>query len=354
LLETTGEINMAILGSNQAYAATRAKTRRSGLMDRTRLRQLIQQSPDQLTVAVADSGYRTEIDLYAGKFSGGDLVEAALSHNLQSELSNIIGLCSGRMKDLVEIYAGRFRYHNAKVVLRAVLNDVSSEKVAHSILPEESEINAPWIRMIEEAKTLREAVEQMRRLPFGKALMALPDDSGLQTYEDTLDRHYFKHSLDALRGGADARTLRNILTGEIDHRNIINILEGHAFGLSTEEISQALIPDGRLITARNSTQAISSREGLLDVLRQSNKFDLDGFIQTISASDEARTLDPVVTWLRDREHAQMKRLSYLHPVSALPVIHYVACKVQEVEDLRLIVRGRMAGLPVEVLEAHVL
>jgi len=32
----------------------------------------------------------------------------------------------------------------------------------------------------------------------------------------------------------------------------------------------------------------------------------------------------------------------------------VACKVQEVEDLRLIVRGRMAGLPVEVLEAHVL
>jgi V/A-type H+-transporting ATPase subunit C len=258
------------------------------------------------------------------------------------------------MKDLVEIYAGRFRYHNAKVVLRAVLNDVSSKKVAHSILPEESEINAPWIRMIEEAKTLREAVEQMRRLPFGKALMALPDDSGLQAYEDTLDRHYFKHSLDALRGGADARTLRNILTGEIDHRNIINILEGHAFGLSTEEISQALIPDGRLITARNSTQAISSREGLLDVLRQSNKFDLDGFIQTLSASDEARTLDPAITWLRDREHAQMKRLSYLHPVSALPVIHYVACKVQEVEDLRLIVRGRMAGLPVEVLEAHVL
>ena len=50
----------------------------------------------------------------------------------------------------------------------------------------------------------------------------------------------------------------------------------------------------------------------------------------------------------------MQRMSYLHPVSALPIIHYVAMKVQEVMDLRLIVRGRLAGLSAEVLEAHVL
>ena len=74
----------------------------------------------------------------------------------------------------------------------------------------------------------------------------------------------------------------------------------------------------------------------------------------ISDSDENNTLDPVVTWLRNRENAQMQRLSYLHPISALPVIHYVSAKVQEIEDLRFIVRGRMAGLATEVLEAHVL
>ena len=50
----------------------------------------------------------------------------------------------------------------------------------------------------------------------------------------------------------------------------------------------------------------------------------------------------------------MKRMSYLHPVSALPVIHYVAMKVQEVNDLRFIVRGRLAGLSNEVIEAHIL
>tara|TARA_Y100000817_G_scaffold294204_1_gene267857 strand:+ start:941 stop:1981 length:1041 start_codon:yes stop_codon:yes gene_type:complete len=346
---------MQIFGNNTAYVAARAKSRKSSLMDRTRLRQLIQQSPDQLTVAVADNGYRTEIDLYAGHFTGGDLVEAALTHNLQAELSNILNLCNGKVRGMVEIYTGRFRYHNAKVVLRAVMNEVDVKKVANSILPEESEVNTPWLKIIEESNTIRDAVEQMRRLPFGKALVAIGEDEGLQMYEDALDRHYFKHSLSLLQGGApDVRILRNHLAGEIDHRNIINILEGQAFGLSVEEINQALISGGRLLTERNFSQAVGSRDGLLDVLRQSNNFDSDGFQEAVSSSDEERTLDPVVTWLRNRESAQMQRMSYLHPISALPVIHYVSSKVQEIEDLRFIVRGRMAGLATEVLEAHVL
>lgn len=115
---------MSILGNNTAYVASRAKARKSNLMDRTRLRQLIQQSPDQLTVAVADSGYRAEIDLYANRFTGGDLVEAALTHNLQNELNSIIGLCNGKVRSVVEIYTDRHQYHNAKVVLRAVFNEV--------------------------------------------------------------------------------------------------------------------------------------------------------------------------------------------------------------------------------------
>jgi len=346
---------MPIFGNNTAYVAARAKSRKANLMDRTRLRQLIQQSPDQLTVAVADNGYRNEMDLYAGHFTGSDLVEAALTHNLQAELAKILNLCNGKVRSIVEIYTGRFQYQNAKVVLRAVDNEVDVKKVSNAILPEESEINIPWLKMIEESSTIRDAVEQMRRLSFGKDLMAIGEDEGLQAYEDALDRHYFKNSLAQLKATSpDITILRNHLRAEIDHRNIINILEGHAFGLTGEEISQALISGGRLISKRNESQACTSRESLLDVLRLSNTFDLNGFQSVLTESDEKRTLDPVITWLRELEHAQMQRMSYLHPISALPVIHYVSAKVQEIEDLRFIVRGRMAGLSTEVLEAHVL
>lgn len=346
---------MVMLG-NTPYVAARAKARRQKLADRARLRQLISQSPDQLTVAVGEIGYRAEIDIYAGQLSGGDLVEAALSHNLEHELEHMLSMCNGKIRNIVETYTSRFEYYNAKVVLRAVVNDVELEKVSHSILPELNDINTPWLKIIESADDLRSAVVQMRRKSFGPALLAVAEDARLSDYEDALDVHYFKKALDSLKGkGADVRFLRDLLGAEIDHRNLMNILEAEAVGISSDEIVSMLVPGGRLIPARAfSSIAAGGRDAAMDVLRASSRFDFPAFEGALSASKEMNSLDPVVTWFKEREYAIMKRMSFLHPVSALPVIHYVAMKVQEVNDLRLIVRGRLAGLSIEVLEAHIL
>ena len=93
---------------------------------------------------------------------------------------------------------------------------------------------------------------------------------------------------------------------------------------------------------------------MLDLLRNANKFDFQSFESAIEEAEATRSLDSVVTWMNAREHSMMQRMSYLHPVSALPIIYYIAMKVQEVSDLRLIVRGRLAGLSAAVLEAHLL
>ncbi len=93
---------------------------------------------------------------------------------------------------------------------------------------------------------------------------------------------------------------------------------------------------------------------MLDLLRSNSRFDIAGFETALENAEKERSLDSVVTWLHIREYAQLQRMSYLHPVSALPIVHYVAMKVKEVTDLRMIVRGRLAGLPPEILEAHVL
>ena len=82
---------------NTAYVVARAKSRRQQLADRARLRQLIHQSVDQLSVAVGDIGYRAEIDLYAGKLAGGDLIEAALTHNLELGASKYVIVVVGNV-----------------------------------------------------------------------------------------------------------------------------------------------------------------------------------------------------------------------------------------------------------------
>jgi len=337
------------------YVASRAKARRTSLADRARLRQIIHQNPDQLSVAVADLGYRTEVDRYAATYEGGDLIEAALTDNLEHELDAMVGLCSGKVARIVSVYTRRFEYHNAKAVLRAVLNEVDIDKVGHDILPDLNDLNTPWIQIVERSDSLRSAVTLMRRKTFGSALMALPEDATLAAYEDALDRHYFANAMASLSGGqADVRMLRDLLAAEIDHRNIINLLEAASMRLEGSQVMAALIPGGRLIPKR-AFPAVSSggRSSLMELLRPANRFDMAGFEAAVAESDAAMSLDPVITWLGAREAAHLSRMSYLHPVSALPVVHYIAMKVQEVKDLRIITRGLLAGLPADVVEAHV-
>ena len=342
---------------NTPYIAARAKSRRQKLADRARLRQLINQSVDQLTVAVGDLGYRTEIDLYAGKLTGGDLVEAALTHNLEVELQEIVDMSNRAIRPLIEIYTLRFEYQNAKAVLRAVHNEISIEEVGNSILPEVNDINTPWLKVVESSDDLKSAALLMRRKSFGSALVRVPEDGSLSEYEDALDRHYFETAIKAMRmaKGAPARFLSRLFASEIDHRNIVNILEASAVGIPSDQLVSLLIPGGRLLPKRSfSTIASGGRNAMLDLLRAGDRFDMSAFEVVLEESESTRSLDPVITWMKAREYAMMQRMSYLHPVSALPIIHYVAMKVQEVNDLRLIVRGRLAGLSAEVLEAHVL
>ena len=101
--------------ANTAYVASRAKSRRKKLADLARMRQLINQSTDQLTSSVSNMGYSDEVNLYAGKLTGADLVEAALTHNLESELDNILSMCNGKIRDVVEIYTSRFEYQTPRL-----------------------------------------------------------------------------------------------------------------------------------------------------------------------------------------------------------------------------------------------
>ena len=342
---------------NTPYVVSRAKARRQKLADRARLRQLINQSVDQLTVAVGDIGYRNEIDLYAGKLSGGDLVEAALTHNLEAELTEIVNMANNTIRPLIEIYTSRFEYQNAKAVFRAIHNEVSVEEVGNSILPELNDVNTPWLKVVESCDDMKSAAALMRRKSFGSALARVPENGTLSEYEDALDRHYYASAQRALlqSKGAPARFLSRLFAAEIDHKNIVNILEASAVGISNEQLVSLLIPGGRLIPKRAfSTIATSGRNGMMDLLRAGDKFDMAGFETVLAEAEAGRSLDAVITWVKAREYEMMQRMSYLHPVSALPIIHYVAMKVQEVMDLRLIVRGRLAGLSPEILEAHVL
>ena len=90
--------------SNVYNASARAKARKASLIDSTRMRQLLQTGPESIGASIGELGYRNEMDIYSARMSGADAVEAALFHNLDNDLSEVMKFCQGPLKSIVSIY----------------------------------------------------------------------------------------------------------------------------------------------------------------------------------------------------------------------------------------------------------
>jgi V/A-type H+-transporting ATPase subunit C len=348
-----GEI--AVGRGNWANASARSKARKAMLLNETQIRQLMQQGPDTIAASIGEAGYRKELDLYSTRLSGAELIEAALSHNLDRDIKQVIGYCQGRLRRIVSVFAMRFSYHNAKTVLRAVNSGTSSEDLANMVMPEENDLNTDWLEIANQSKTLADAAHAMRGTSWGMGLSGIDSDAPLQEYEDALDRHYYNDAISALKSsGHQHRPLLTLLRTEIDHRNIINLLRALRQGIQAEKRSELMLEGGQTLRGnmlRNAAQA-DSEESLVEVLRRLPNLDTTRLEEAMANARKAGGLDPVVSFLEDEQRASLKRLSHLNPLSAFPVIYYLESKVLEVRNIRLLVRGKAAGLSDEVIEAH--
>jgi len=336
-----------------ANASARARARRASLFDRTKLRQLVKQEVDAISATIADAGYRPEMDAYGHRLDGAQLLEAALSHNLDRDVHQVLGFCSGPLKDIVKAYALRIDFERAKTVLRAIHSGASYNDVATGALPSENPQNGPWLRIVEQAGSLSEAANMIRNTVVGGAFISIEGENDLATLEDALDRHYFALALSAIPRTGPNALLRRYLMMEIDHRNLVNLLRIQRQGLSKEVAQSLAIPGGSLTQASLRAAAQADDEaGLLDAARRTPGFNDDGLEEAIASSRERSSLDPVVTLFAKKRSDMLLRFAHLQPLSAMPIVYYVERKLLEVQNLRLLVRGKAAGLGDEVLEAH--
>ena len=339
--------------SNVYNASARAKARKASLIDQTRMRQLVQQGTDSIGASIGEMGYRTEMDLYASRMSGADAVEAALFHNLDNDLAEVLRFCQGKLKSIVAIYVERFDYEKAKTVLRAVNGGASDEMIESQILPSENPRNATWLTIVKNTEGLDEAVEAMAGTPWGQTLAKLDAESTLEVMENALDMQYFADALRAAKDKEGSPQLLKYLRMEIDHRNVINEFRSIRMGMTSEQRQAMIIPGGKIDAATMKQACVTETdEELIDVLRRSGSFDDTGFDEARADSERLGSLDPYAELLSHQRHAVLRRFSHLSPISAFPIIHYIEKKALEVRNLRLLVRGKAVGLPKEVLEAH--
>ncbi|GIT75290.1 MAG: hypothetical protein Ct9H300mP30_3520 [Methanobacteriota archaeon] len=180
--------------------------------------------PDTIAASIGELDYRRELDIYSARLSGADLVEAALSHNLDRELTEVMGFCQGRLKRIVSVFALRFSTATPRRYSVPSMEGPLSRAWPTRCCP--TRTTSTWTGSKSPARARpcmtrpRRWAEHLGDPPF---LISTPTRRCRSTrtrWTATTTR-----GISALRtSGQSHSLLLGYLRSEIDHRNIVNLL----------------------------------------------------------------------------------------------------------------------------------
>ncbi|HEQ79310.1 MAG TPA: hypothetical protein ENN76_03485 [Euryarchaeota archaeon] len=168
-------------------------------------------------------------------------------------------------------------------------------------------------------------------------------------FEDILMKEYYNNLVKILESGDFAeKHLQKFVKLEIDIQNLLCIIKTHNNIEQWDSFfNRAFIPNGLHVDQRRFKELCSIKD--FSTLSQSISS------LEIFSNDEpfkAMTFTSSAMLGRELSKSRLKmgqRFSRLYPLSVLPIIHYIVKKESEVENLRILARGKERKLPREII-----
>ncbi|MFQ5918889.1 MAG: ATP synthase A1 subunit C [Thermoplasmata archaeon] len=330
---------------NYPYVTARVKAKKSLLLPAETYERLLQMGIPAIARFLGEGQYHDEMLSLGARYDGVDLVEMATRDNLATVFTQIIGFSEGPLRDMIGHYLDRWDVWNVKTILRGKFYGAAEEEILEDAIAAGS-LGLAFLERLVALETIEEVVEELEDTPYLPAVLGLtasPDEvTTLAPYEDLLDRLYYVHLLDAIPPSSEPTTLfHNFVRLEIDVVNLKTLLR--ILGVEGLQPHQLFIPRGRHL--RRSGLREMAQMDLLAVLQRLRD---TPYHETLAphlqeeGGDLARGIRAMEKWLL----SQASTGANLHPLSILPVLDYVISKTREVENIRIIARGKESGLDV--------
>ncbi len=339
---------------NYANATARVKARKAFLFPRETYLKLLQMDVPEISRFIGESKYKEEIDELATRYSGIDLMEHALNLNLARDFGDIMGFCQGELRLLIGAYLHRWDTWNIKSIFRGKNYGASDEEIRETLVPAGS-IGAQKLNDLIRKNTIPEIIEGLAGTVFYKPLMAAMDEYNktrmLSAFENSLDRTYYGTllTLDIPNTKADELFI-NFIRHEIDFVNLRTLFRLKRENIEHEKIMAYMIPGGarfKMDDLRKLAQAPNYGE-FLGMLKEYP--DWDELSAAVQKSQETGSLNAVEIVLRKGLIAYGEKISHLYPLSITPILGYILRKNTEVNNLRIIARGKESHLSDEVIK----
>ncbi len=320
-----------------AYSNTRVRAMRADLLKPEDFEVALKTAgPGDLAEFIRDRKYG-EIEELAVSHKGADLIELALNKNFAKTIMKVKSMSPAGL----EIMLGKWDVWNLKLILRRIIrpSTISKEEVERMLLPV-GELNADRLSTMAKCSTLDELAAALVGTDYAGYLKGVLDDvKNIGEVEDSLDRRYFESAISRLDAkDSNQSRILELLSMEIDIRNILLYFRGQkeAAGSGTKFLSGGKIPVQTLESAMKDHNSLaSSLEGTAYF----------GAVKAgVAEFEKSRSLLTLQRRLEQLYERRAISMSHSHPLSIGPIIGYLASKENEVKNLRIMARGKAAGL----------
>ena len=295
---------------------------------------------------IEDSEYKADVDELARRYDGANLIEHALNQNLALTYRKLLNISAGESHHLLSEYLKRWDIWNIKTILRGKRYGAPENEILEAVV---SAGRFGYHDLIELVR--KDVPEIIEILKHDYPLDGYSEDR-MDYFENALDKFYYESliELEAVRKPKTKgnRLFSEIVKTEIDVRNLKTLFRSAKAGLAREQIVDMLIPGGLKLNmvALIKLAGLSFDEFTASIKDYPYWDSISGTV-----TDENGSLTGVEIGLDKYclEHAS--RSSHYYPLSIVPIMDYVVSKKNEVDNIRMIVRGREAGLSDDLIRS---
>ncbi len=327
--------------SEWAYIVARVRVMKRKLIPKDEYTKLLNMDLNEIARYLEETEYKKEIDELAFKYSGVDLIDHALSLNLSRIYSKLIRISKGLPRDLIVLYLRKWDFWNIKNILRGKMFGFTNEEIEATLVPA-GEFDEEFFKTLLAKESIEEIVNAFRGKPFYGILEKILHGAKLSDVEDELDKFYYTSIASLSAESLDAKYFIDFIRMEIDIVNMKTIIRLKKEGVAPDEIIAKIIPYGYQLTEEEARKLAAME--IEEIYKAIENY---WFVKDLKEAIMTQPMSKIENALTKIWAERMIKKASNYPLSILPVLSYMLLKKIEVDNLRIIARGKESGMSVE-------
>jgi V/A-type H+-transporting ATPase subunit C len=286
---------------------------KSKLLPKEDYPRLMNMEVSEITRFIEDSEYKTAVDELAQKYDGINLTEHALNQNLALTYRKLLNISAGEAHSMISSYFMRWDIWNIKAILRGKQYGASDEEILESVV-------------------------SAGQLGYHDLITLVQKDT--PGIIGVLEQNCPKSK--------SHRLFSEMIRTEIDIINLKTLFRSAKAEVSREQIVSMLVPGGSKLNmiALKKLAGLPFGEFVTSLKDYPYWEPISGIV-----SEDMKSLISVEIGLDKYGLEYATQTSHYYPLSIVPIMDYILCKKNEVNNIRMIVRGKEVGLPDDVIRS---